>query len=81
MMHAWTRAYHDRRKKKGDFRALWQVKINAASRAHGVAYSRLIAGLKKENIELDRKVLAALAEHEPKVFEKIVQKVKEKVVS
>ncbi len=76
LLHAWTRAFHDRKKKKGDFRRLWNTKINAASRSHGVPYSRFIAGLKQENIELDRKVLASLAEHEPEVFEKIVEKVK-----
>jgi large subunit ribosomal protein L20 len=76
LLHAWTRAFHDRKKKKGDFRALWNIKINAASRAHGISYSRFIASLKKNNIELDRKILAALAENEPKVFEKIIEKVK-----
>lgn len=76
LLHAWTRSFYDRRKKKGDFRRLWQIKINAGSRAHGIPYSRFIAGLKKQNIELDRKVLASLAENEPKVFEKLVESAK-----
>lgn len=76
LLHAWSNAFHDRRKKKGDFRRLWNTKINAASRSHGIPYSRFIAALKKNDVKLNRKVLAALAEHEPGVFEKIVDKVK-----
>ena len=76
LLHAWTRAFHDRKKKKGDFRTLWNTQINAATRAYGIPYSRFIASLKKNNIELDRKVLAALAENEPDVFKKIIEKVK-----
>ena len=79
LMHAWSRAYHDRKRKKGDFRRLWQIKINAASRANGISYSRFINGLKKANIEIDRKILAALAENEPKVFEKIAEEAKKHV--
>ena len=54
-------AYRDRRKKKGEFRALWITRINAAARLHGLSYSRLMAGLKKAGVEINRKVLADLA--------------------
>ena len=74
--HALTYAYRDRKAKKRDFRRLWQIKINAASRAHGITYSRFIDKLKKANIEIDRKILAYLAEKEPKIFESIVEKIK-----
>ena len=75
LLHAWTHAFRGRKQKKRDFRRLWQVKINAAVRAEGINYSRFIAGLKKNKIALDRKILADLAEHEPVVFKKIVQQV------
>lgn len=65
-------AYRDRRKKKGEFRALWQIRINAAVREYGLSYSKFIGLLKKEGVELDRKVLAALAMDHPKVFKAIV---------
>jgi large subunit ribosomal protein L20 len=73
LLHAWTHAFRGRKEKKRNFRALWQVKINAGARAHGLSYSTFIAGLKKKNIALDRKILAGLAEHEPSVFKKIVE--------
>lgn len=76
LRHALTYAYRDRRRKKRDFRALWNIKINAGAMSHGLRYSEFIAGLKKANIELDRKILADLAENEPMVFEKIVEKIK-----
>ena len=69
-------AYRDRRNKKRDVRALWQIQIGAATRELGVSYSKFISGLKKANIELDRKVLAEMAEKQPKIFAKIVEKVK-----
>ena len=65
-------AYRDRRQRKRQFRALWITRINAASRANGLSYSRLIAGLKKANIELDRRVLADLAVHDKAAFTAIV---------
>ena len=68
-------AYRDRRVKKRDFRALWIVRINAASKAHGLSYSRFINGLKKAGIELDRKVLAAMAADEA-AFKAIADKVR-----
>ena len=77
LRHAWTHAYRDRRRKKRDFRRLWQIKINAASRENGLSYSRFTHQLKEKDIQLDRKILADLAEHHPKVFKKIVEKVKE----
>ncbi len=76
LLHAWTHAFRGRKEKKRDYRRLWQTQLNAAARNHGLTYSKLIAGLKKQNIILDRKVLADLAKNEPKVFEKIVEKIK-----
>lgn len=69
-------AYRDRRQKKRQFRALWIARINAASRANGLTYSRLIAGLKKANIALDRRVLANLAVHDKPAFTVIVAQAK-----
>jgi large subunit ribosomal protein L20 len=68
-------AYRDRRTKKRDFRALWIQRINAAVREHGLTYSKFIAGLKAAGIEMDRKVLAAIAYDDPASFAAIVQKV------
>jgi large subunit ribosomal protein L20 len=68
-------AYRDRRVKKRDFRALWIQRINAATREHGLTYSRFIAGLKTAGIEMDRKVLAAIAYDDPASFGEIVRKV------
>lgn len=76
LLHAWVYAFRDRKQKKREFRRLWNVKINAGAREQALSYSKLIAALKKEKIGLDRKILADLAEHEPKVFEKIVAAVK-----
>jgi len=78
LFHAWTHAYFDRKKKKRDFRALWQTQINAACRQHGLSYSKFIHGLKKNKIGLDRKILSNLAQNHPQIFEKIVEKVKQK---
>ena len=75
VMKAGQHAYRDRRKKKRVFRALWIARLNAATRAHGMSYSRLINGLKNKKIELNRKTLSELAIHEPAVFEKIVKTV------
>lgn len=74
--HALKHAYADRRKKKGNFRAIWNIQINAACREQGLNYSRLIAGLKKNKIELDRKSLADLAINNPEIFSQIIEKVK-----
>ena len=67
-------AYRDRRVKKREFRKLWIVRINAACRQHGVAYSRFIAGLNKAGIELDRKALSELAIHDEGAFKALVEK-------
>ncbi len=74
--HAGVHAFQHRRKKKGVFRRLWQIKINAASRANGLSYSKLIDKLKKGNVALDRKILANLAEHKPEVFLTLLKKFK-----
>lgn len=71
-------AYRDRRNRKRDFRSLWNTRINAAARENGTAYSRLIAGLKEKDIQLNRKMLAELAVHEPAAFAEIVKTVKKK---
>ena len=66
-------AFYDRRKKKGDFRALWIVRLNAACREAGISYSRFISGLKKANIEVNRKVLSDLAITAPDSFNQILE--------
>jgi large subunit ribosomal protein L20 len=67
-------AYRDRKKKKGTFRSLWIVRINAAARMHDLSYSRFMNGLKTANIEIDRKILAEIAYDSPEAFKSIVQK-------
>ena len=69
-------AYRDRRQRKRQFRALWITRINAQSRANGLNYSRLINGLKKASIDLDRRVLADLAVHDKPAFTVIVEQAK-----
>jgi len=69
-------AYRDRRQRKRQFRNLWIIRINAAAREHGLSYSRFIAGLKKAAIEVDRKVLADLAMHEPVAFAALAEQAK-----
>jgi large subunit ribosomal protein L20 len=69
-------AYRDRRKKKGNFRALWIQRINAAAREHDMSYSEFMGKLSKKGITLNRKVLADLAMNHPKAFEAVVNKVK-----
>jgi large subunit ribosomal protein L20 len=66
-------AYRDRRNRKRTFRELWNARINAAARENGTTYSKFIAGLKKANITLDRKVLSELAVSEPKAFTEVVK--------
>ena len=70
-------SYRDRRNRKRDLRALWITRINNASRELGLSYSQLIAGLKAQNITIDRKILAELAVHQPEAFKAIVNTVKE----
>lgn len=76
LLHAWTHAFRGRKQKKRDYRALWNVKINAAVRPEGMNYNQFIHALKVKKIALDRKILADLAEHEPAMFKKIVAAVK-----
>lgn len=76
LMHALVHSYVDRKKKKRVFRRLWQTKINAALRKSGLSYSKFIHLLKKKNIEIDRKILAELAENHPDIFEKIIDEAK-----
>lgn len=66
-------AYRDRRHKKNDFRKLWQIRINAAVRQHNLSYSKFIHGLRQTNVELDRKVLAQIAQRQPKLFQKVIE--------
>ena len=80
VMHAGAYAFRDRRARKGDFRKLWIQRINAATREHGLTYSRFINGLKKAGIEMDRKVLAAIAYDDPATFKAIVDKVQAALV-
>jgi large subunit ribosomal protein L20 len=69
-------AYRDRRQKKREFRALWIARINAAARVYGLSYSRIINGLNKAGLEIDRKVLADLAVHDVEAFGAIAQQAK-----
>ena len=75
--HSLVYSYNDRRKKKGDFRKLWIQRINAAARAEGMTYNRFIQGLKAAGVEVDRKILAELAVHEPAAFSALVQTAKD----
>ena len=72
VMRAMKFAYRDRKVRKRDFRKLWIARINAAARLNGVTYSKLINGLKKTGMELDRKILADLAVNDPGAFSQIV---------
>ena len=66
-------AYRDRRQKKGEFRRLWITRINAAARLHELSYNRLMNGLKKAGVEINRKVLADLAVRDPAAFEQLAE--------
>lgn len=72
IVHAGSHAFAHRRDKKADSRKLWQVKINAAVRPLGLSYSRFIDSLHKKEVAIDRKILADLAENNPRTFGKIV---------
>ncbi len=76
VMKAGLHAYRHRKEKKREMRGLWILRINAAAREHGISYSRLINGLFKKNIQLDRKVLSHLAAEKPEVFAEIVKAAK-----
>ena len=74
VLHALDYAYRHRRERKGDFRKLWIARINAAARLNGTTYSRLIDGLNKAGVQIDRKVLADLAVREPGAFAVLAQR-------
>ena len=76
VMKSLTYAYRDRKQKKRNFRQLWIARINAAARANGISYSRFMNGLKKNGIEINRKMLAEIAVSDPAAFTKLVEKVK-----
>jgi large subunit ribosomal protein L20 len=73
VMHSLQYAYRDRRARKGDFRKLWIQRINAACRQNGISYSRFINGLRRADIEIDRKILADLAVNDPAAFAALVK--------
>ena len=72
----YVRAYRDRKNRKRDFRRLWIVRLNAAARIHGMSYSMFMNGLKKAEIEMDRKVLAWVAKNDDAAFGQLVEKAK-----
>jgi large subunit ribosomal protein L20 len=76
VMHSGMYAYRDRRDRKAQFRRLWIARINAAVRPHGLSYSRFINGLKTAGVEVDRKILADLAVHDPRAFASLVETAK-----
>lgn len=73
LRHALARSYVGRKRKKRDFRNLWQIQINSACRQEGISYSKFIHGLKKNNIGLDRKILSQLIQSNPEIFKKIAE--------
>ena len=75
LLHAWSFQFADRKKKKGNARRLWSIKINAAARENGLTYSKLIDKLKKANVEIDRKILSDLAENNPEIFKQIISSI------
>jgi large subunit ribosomal protein L20 len=77
MLHALAYSYRHRRERKGDFRKLWITRINAAARTKGLTYSQFIAGLKKSNVEIDRKMLAEMAVKDPDGFATLVASITE----
>ena len=77
VMKSYTYAYRDRRQKKRDFRKLWITRINAAARQHDISYSRLMNGLKKAEIDINRKMLSEIAISDDKAFAELVSKAKE----
>jgi large subunit ribosomal protein L20 len=75
MLHALDYSYRHRRERKGDFRRLWIIRINAAARARGLTYSQLMMGLRESNVEIDRKMLAEMAVRDPEGFATLVASV------
>ena len=78
LLHAGSYSFAHRKDKKSHNRKLWNIKINAGARKLGMSYSKLIGALKKNKIELDRKILSGLAEHNPKTFERVLATLKQK---
>ncbi len=78
LIHSLAHSYIDRKKKKRNFRRLWQVQIGAAAKKYGLSYNKFIHLLKEKKIELDRKVLSSLAKEHPEIFKKLIEKIKEK---
>ncbi len=76
LMHSGAYAYRDRRDRKAQFRRLWITRINAAVRPHDISYSRFINGLKARGVDVDRKILADLAVHDPAAFDSLVEQVR-----
>ena len=76
LKHAWSYSYRDRRNKKREFRRLWQIKINAICRENDISYSKFINLLKKNEIIINRKILADLAQYHPDIFRQIIEDVK-----
>ncbi|MEW6071435.1 MAG: 50S ribosomal protein L20 [Planctomycetota bacterium] len=74
VVRAWAYSFRDRRQRKRQFRRLWIIRINAAARMRGLSYSKLVAGLKREGVELNRKQLSELAIHDPAAFDALVEK-------
>jgi large subunit ribosomal protein L20 len=72
MLHSLSYSYRHRRERKGDFRRLWIIRINAATSKEGLSYSRFIDGLKKAGVEIDRKILADMAVRDPTTFSQLV---------
>ena len=77
VMKSDTYAYRDRRNRKRDFRSLWIVRINAAARREGLSYSQLMAGLRESGIEINRKMLADIAVHDPEAFRRFAERAKQ----
>lgn len=76
LLHGWSHAYVGRKHRKQDFRALWQTRIGAAARTHGLSYGRFISGIKKRGVILDRKILSEIAQTHPAVFRRIAEMAK-----
>lgn len=81
VMHALQYAYAHRREKKGNMRRLWNIRINAAARANGLSYSKLIHGLKLAGVDIDRKMLAELGSNDPEAFAALAQTAKDQLAS
>ena len=81
MLHAYSYAFAHRRERKGDMRKLWNIKINAAARANGITYSKLIHGLKLAGVEVNRKMLADIAMRDPDAFAQIAETAKRELLT